>query len=275
VRSLSVDDIVLSPKPDLATAGELPAHARISAWLEQLIGSERLRAGDKLPPEVDVAAALGVSRMTLRHALAALEAKGLLERRRGRSGGNFVTLPRFDFNLAGLPGFTEQMRRNEVTAGAAVVRTSTRVAPAAARAALHLRPSGRVHEIIRVRSANGNPIALEETSLPASIFPGILALELTGSLYQLMDRQYGHSPHSAEELVEPVIATAAHADLLHLREGQPLLMITRTSYAVDGTPVEFAHDYFRPDRTRIVLHTEVDHEPRSTVTIREAAADQR
>lgn len=269
----SVSDIVLPPSPDLATAGGLPAHARIAAWLEELITTQQLRAGDKLPPEVEVAAALGVSRMTLRQALAALEARGLLERRRGRSGGNFVAVPRLDVDLTGLPGLTAQMRRAQVTAGALVVRTATRVAPKPARNALRLRAGSRVHEIVRVRSADGNPVALEETLLPASIFPGILHLELTGSIYQLMDREYGRSPYSAEELVEPVLATDTQADLLRLQQGQPLLMITRTSYAVDGTPVEFARDYFRPDRTRIVLHTHAEQTPRSRVTIGTSAAD--
>lgn len=264
--NLAVDDSVFAPKPDLTTAGELPTHARIGNWLERLIVAQQLRTGDRLPAEVDLAAALGVSRMTLRHALAGLEAKGLIERRRGRYGGNFVAMPRFDVDLAGLPGLTEQMRRAQLAAGAAVVRASTLVAPAASRAALALRPRGRVHEIVRVRSADGHPVALEETSLPATIFPGFLDLDLTGSIYRLMDREYGHGPHSAEELVEPVIATAELADLLRLEVGQPVLLVTRTTYAVDGTPVEFAHDYFRPDRTRIVVRTEVGQEPVSTMT---------
>ena len=48
--------------------------------------------------------------MTLRQALGALEARGLVQRKRGRSGGTFVTRPRIECDLTGLPGFTEQMR---------------------------------------------------------------------------------------------------------------------------------------------------------------------
>ncbi len=259
-------DLLASTPPDLADPGEAPVHARIADWLERQIVAGRLRPGDKLPTEVDIAAALGVSRMTLRQALASLAGKGLLESRRGRTGGNFVTRPRLDFSLGGLPGFTEQMRQAHVAAGAVVVEARTRPAHTYERDALRLRRGARVHEVVRVRSANGEPVALEETMLPAAVFPGLLGHDLTASLYELMRREYDRSPHSAEEVVEPVIATPDRARLLGVAEGAPLLMITRTSYTEDGVPVEFARDCFRPDRSRIVLRTQVDQPPSAKVS---------
>lgn len=99
-----MDDPALAVRPDLSGAGDSPAHLRIGHWLERLITSKTLRPGDKLPAEVEIANALGVSRMTLRQALASIEAKGLIDRRRGRFGGNFVATPRIEFDHAGLPG---------------------------------------------------------------------------------------------------------------------------------------------------------------------------
>jgi GntR family transcriptional regulator, transcriptional repressor for pyruvate dehydrogenase complex len=49
--------------------------------------------GEQLPPETDFAAQLGVSAMTLREALATLREQGLVETRRGRTGGTFVLRP--------------------------------------------------------------------------------------------------------------------------------------------------------------------------------------
>lgn len=254
----STDNDDMSSIPDLTCASELPAHARIAHWLEQLIVSRRLHAGDKLPAELEMAATLGVSRMTLRQALSAVENKGLLERRRGRFGGNFVAQPRFDFNLSGLPGFTEQMRRAHVEAGALVVQATTRSPAIAVRTALGLRRGEKVHEVIRVRSANGDPVTLEETYFPAAVFPELLTFDLKDSLYRVMDREYGMPPFSADEVIEPVSATAQQAELLRVEEGKPLLMLARTTYAESGIAVEFALDYFRPDRTRITLHTQAD-----------------
>ncbi len=259
-----MDDAVLALRPDPAAASQLPQHTRIAYWLERLITSGKLEAGDRLPSEVDIAAALGVSRMTLRQALAGIEAKGLLERRRGRFGGSFVTRARFDFNLSGLPGFTEQMRRAHVEAGAHVVRSGTRRPTPEVRTALRLRRGQQVHEVIRIRSANGDAIALEETCFPADVFPGMLAMNLTDSLYGVMQREFGRAPYTADEVIEPVKATRQQAELLGVSSDDPLLLITRTSYDADATPVEFAHDYFRPDRTRVTMRSQVDH---ATVTV--------
>jgi GntR family transcriptional repressor for pyruvate dehydrogenase complex len=49
--------------------------------------------GEQLPPETEFAAQLGVSAMTLREALASLRQQGLVETRRGRTGGTFVRRP--------------------------------------------------------------------------------------------------------------------------------------------------------------------------------------
>jgi len=49
--------------------------------------------GEQLPPETEFAAQLGVSAMTLREALATLREQGLVETRRGRTGGTFVRRP--------------------------------------------------------------------------------------------------------------------------------------------------------------------------------------
>ena len=49
--------------------------------------------GEQLPPEIDFAAQLGVSAMTLREALALLRLQGLVETRRGRTGGTFIRQP--------------------------------------------------------------------------------------------------------------------------------------------------------------------------------------
>lgn len=263
VRSLDVDDGMFGSAPDLTRGGSAPSHARIGQWLASLIADGALNTGDKLPPEGELAAAVGVSRMTLRQALSTLEQRGLVERRRGRAGGTFVSRPRIECDLTGLPGFTEQMRRARVRAGARVV--TARTVPAAPRVAraLDLAAGADVHEIVRVRLANREPLALEETYLAADAFPGLLERRLTGSLYALMRSAYGKSPHTAQEWLEPVVATEDQAEPLGIDTGAPLMLVTRTAYTPDGLPIEHAYDRYRADRTRIALRTGIDQTPGS------------
>src|SRR6478735_7091970 len=209
-----MDDPLLVDRPDLAGAGDQPAHMRIGNWLEQLIVSRTLAPGDKLPSEVEIANALGVSRMTLRQALAAIEAKGLIRRSRGRFGGNFVETPRLEFDHIGLPGFTEQLRRLDMAAGARVIGAATRPATAVVRQALQLKRGAQVHKIVRMRSANDTPVLIEETYLPAARFPGLLAADLTGSMYALMAEEFDTPLYSADEHIEAVPASESSAELL-------------------------------------------------------------
>jgi len=248
-------DDLLGSAPDLGEASSQPAHARIEQWLMTAIHDGGLAAGDKLPREEQLAASLGVSRMTLRQALATLDGLGVIVRVPGRQGGTFVAEPRIVCDLTGLAGFTEQMRRAHLRAGARMVRAVTRPASRAELRALGLDRGDAVHEVVRVRSANRQPLAIEQSCFPATLFPDLLEQRLTGSLYRLLERRYDRAPHTATEVLEPVIASAEQSGLLRVEPGSPLMLIERTAYAVSGTPVEHALDVFRADRTRITVRT--------------------
>jgi GntR family transcriptional repressor for pyruvate dehydrogenase complex len=63
-------------------------HEQVAESLRALIADGQLRPGDALPPERDLAARFGVSRVTVREALRFLQILGLVEARQG--GGNYV-----------------------------------------------------------------------------------------------------------------------------------------------------------------------------------------
>lgn len=257
MRTLDVGDAALGDKPDLASPADEPSHARIAAWLLASIRSGAVRTGDRLPPENSFAAGLGVSRMTLRQALGALEQQGWLERRRGRAGGTFVRTPKIDVDLTGMAGFTEQMRRVQRRAGALVVRSALVTPTAEVARELELGGESQAVRLVRVRSADQEPLALEESYLPAHLFVGLVDQDLTGSLYAAMGDGYGLAPHRAQEWLEPGIATPEHARLLEIEPGDPVMLVTRRAVTKAGVPVEFARDRYRADRTRISLWTEI------------------
>ncbi|NUR82602.1 MAG: GntR family transcriptional regulator [Nonomuraea sp.] len=227
----------------------MPAHVQIERWLQQAITAGEMATGDRLPGERELAAELGVSRMTLRQALATLEGRGVLIRVPGRSGGAFVAEPRIECDLTGLAGFTEQLRRSDLTAHATVLVAVTRAAGDSA-AALEIGRDEPVHEIVRVRSAGTTPIALERSAFPAARLPDLLKQDLSGSLYEILERRE-LAPHHATEYLDPVIPTPDEAGHLATTPGTPLMRIERTVYTAAGIPVEHARDLFRPDRVRI------------------------
>jgi GntR family transcriptional regulator len=242
-----------------AVAGESakPAWVQIEEQLTERIEAGRLAAGERLPPERELAEYLSVSRMTVRQALASLAARGLVERGVGR--GTFVReTGTVTHDLTRFTGFTGQVERSGLRAGSEVIEARACPAPETVADALGLDAGAPMLRIERVRSGGGLAMTLEDTWLPADRFPGLLERDLGGSIYELMGEHYDLAPVSATERLEPVAARAHDAQHLGVAEGAPLMLVERTSYAADGTPVEFARDRHRGDRARFVIRVAPD-----------------
>jgi GntR family transcriptional regulator len=234
-----------------------PAWVQIEEQLGDRIESGGLTPGERLPPERDLAEALHVSRMTVRQALASLAARGLVERGVGR--GTFVReAPPVIHDLTRVAGFTEEVERHGLQAGARILEAKQCSAPDQVATALQLAPGAPVVRLERVRLGSDRPMTLEDSWLPAERFPGLLDRDLTGSLYALMRTEYGLGPVTATERLEPMAARSYEADALEVAEGSPLMHVERVAYAADGTPVEFARDRHRGDAARFVIRVVPD-----------------
>jgi GntR family transcriptional regulator len=85
--------------------------------LAERISAGRLRPGQRLGAERALAAELGVSRATLRQALAVLEDSGLVRRVPGRGGGTFVSRDKIERDLSRVVGVPALLRSQGVVAG--------------------------------------------------------------------------------------------------------------------------------------------------------------
>jgi GntR family transcriptional regulator len=137
-RGAAAAALVTLPRkpPMIVRQPGVTAHAQIEDWLADAIAAGQLTPGDRLPTEHDLAAWLGVSRMTLRHALSELSQRGLVTRTVGRGGGTFVAEAKLEQDLTTLAGFSEQLRRHGKVASARVLAATRIPASPAAAAAL-------------------------------------------------------------------------------------------------------------------------------------------
>src|SRR4029077_12426745 len=115
-----------------------------------------------------------------------------------------------------------------------------------------------VVRIRRLRLGSGVPLVLEDSWVPGKRFPGIAERDLSGSLYTLMREEYGHEPVRAVERLEPAVARSHEAKALKIEVGAPLMLVERTAYDADGTPVEFARDRHRGDKARWIIKVTSD-----------------
>ena len=223
--------------------------------LAEQISSGRLRPGQRLGAERALAAELGVSRATLRQALAVLEEGGVVRRVPGRGGGTFVAKGKIERDLSRIVGVPALLRSQGVVAGTRVLSAGLTAADEPVARSLGLRPGDLVVDLNRIRLADGSPIVVEHARFPADRFLGLLELPLGGSVYELLGEHFGTRPAEAVERIEVVTASPGEAQVLDVPAGSPLLAITRTTSDADGAPIEFSQDLFRGDRIRIVVRT--------------------
>jgi GntR family transcriptional regulator len=158
-----------------------------------------------------------------------------------------------DHDLTRVAGFSEQLARQGLEPGARILEVTEAPAGWRISAALEIAPKATVVRIQRLRLGGDVPMALEDSWVPSEGFPGLADQDLGGSLYALMRDAYDAAPVRAIERLEPVLARAHEARALAVPAGSPLMLVERTAYAGDGTPVEFAHDRYRGDRARFVV----------------------
>jgi GntR family transcriptional regulator len=242
-----------------AEAGHAPARnlsratrQSVERSIRQLVSSDQLEKGCRLPPERDLAETFGVSRTTVRQVLDDLERTGLVHRKRGRGGGTFATRTRVSLDFGYLVGIPSYLRAQGFQAGAHVVSARMLPADPVTAGELQISTGAMVYDVIRVRLADEVQISLEHARLPVALFPDLLAQRLDDSLYELMAERHGLKVTKAMERLVAVLADEEQAALLGIEVGDPLMAIERVSYDENDQPLEYSNDLFRGDRTRVI-----------------------
>jgi GntR family transcriptional regulator len=234
--------------PERRAAGEPrePKYYSVKRHLLEVIGT--LTPGSPVPTERLLMAQLGTSRTTVRQALGELVGEGRLVRRQG--SGTFVAEPKVSWPLR-MTSFTEQASATGHAASTKLIDARREGASVEVATRLGLRDRAAVHRIERLRLVDDVPMALETSYLSATRFPGLARLlRRSDSLYRVLLDEFGVVPVTAEETIETASATPREAGLLDTETGAPILMLSRHSFAADGTPVEWVQSWYRGDRYR-------------------------
>ncbi|NUS72466.1 MAG: GntR family transcriptional regulator [Corynebacteriales bacterium] len=213
-----------------------------------------LKPGHAIAPERELAEQFRTSRTTVRQALTELVVQGLLERAQGR--GTFVANPKTTQTLQ-LNHPLDDIQANDIFPTSTLLTLDIEHADSEVSLRLELRGGARVVRIEKLRLTSGEPMAIETAYVPASRFPYLKRhLKQHKSLYCALREHYGITLSQAEETIETVLCPPREAMLLHTEVGAPMLLLSRRSYADDGTPVEFARSLYRGDRYKFATkHT--------------------
>lgn len=222
----------------------VPLHHQLAQQLRARLDDGTLAVGDVLPAEHQIAAALRVSRSTVRQALASLVQEGRLERKRNR--GTVVTAPPLRQSLAGFYSFAHTMAERGVHQHSRVLSRALQAAPGDVGALLGGGDSAVVY-IERLRYAGESPLLLEQCWFEREAGDGLFAADLTtASLYDVL-AMHGVVIARATETIKPVVLRAHEASLLTVEAGDAAFFVERISFS-GGRAIEVRRSLIRGDR---------------------------
>jgi GntR family transcriptional regulator len=213
-----------------------PLYLQLRDTLAQRISNGEWKPTAAIPNESDLAREFGVSAGTMRKALDLMEAERLLTRRQGR--GTFVNdqssdelAARFS-NIRGPDGkrVCGLVKSAEIAEGPANEMECAR---------LGLLPEDRVIRIHRVRHHKGQVFLVEDVSLPAALFPGLVEKKAVTDRIIVLAQEYGILLGKAEERVSLAGAPPAVAQKLGVAADSPVMVLNRLVLALDGRPIEW------------------------------------
>jgi GntR family transcriptional regulator len=237
-------------------------HQQVTSDLLARIQAGQFAPGSMIPTEAALCREYGVSRITVRRAMAELVARGLVRRQRGV--GSFVTGRAPDLREFHLVGFLdENLAFDHRVVSDAVLSADERIA-----AALGIEPGTRVRHICSVVHRAGEPFTLADAytaDLPdRRAEPSDYAARVPSA--QAMSQRLGRRIARAEQELDAVAANATAARHLGVQRGAPVIRARRVYFSADDQPVQYLVVRYHPSRYRFV----VDLVPRSGTTAFEA-----
>ncbi len=230
------------------TSTSLPIYIQISELLTREITAGLYAAGDRLPPEAELADKLGVAVGTLRKALTELELRGMLERKQG--SGTYV---RRDTSTAPLGKSVYEFFKLELLQGgglpsAIVVSFDQIDTPEAFQASF----SKKCYRVRRQRLLSGATVALEEIYFDADQHPSLKKEDLGVALYLFYKEHLGFWIAAAEDRIGQGLVPEWTPKGFALKMGSPSPCVERVSLDNTGQIREYSVTWFDADRCRYV-----------------------
>jgi len=238
------------PETSAASDQRLPRYHQLRERLSAEIGRGEWLPGQAIPTEAELARSHSMSIGTIRKAIDALVAEGILERFQGK--GTFVRRPKFDSSLFRFFRFNRQHGETRIPESR-ILKREVVSASANVAAALKLAAGAPVIHLSRLRLLDGKPFLVESIWVSKARFAKLLELDTRqfgDLLYPLYEQCCGQVIASAQETLTAEAAGPATAKLLGVKAGSPVIVVERLAAGYDRHPLEWrqsrgAADHFR------------------------------
>jgi len=221
----------------------IPAYITIRDYLSEQIAQGAIGLNEKLPSERELVDRFTSTRITVREALAKLEAEGVIYRSNRR--GWFVSPPRLQYDPSTRINFYKLAEQQDRVPSTRLLALKKIKGPAEIREKFGLTHSKeKLIEATRVRFLEERPVLFEQIYVVESRFPGLTKSDMEGSFTKLMDDNYGYKITSESNTIRVAALYDEEAEVLQLNAGAPCLNIHRQRNEKNGTLLEYDVEYW-------------------------------
>jgi GntR family transcriptional regulator len=241
----------MSNEHDVKRTPGTALHRQIFLVLKDGIAQGSYAPGTALPKEESLVQLFGVSRATVRRALADLELEGLVLRKHGL--GTFVREGLATGAKMATLSFVDELRHTAQSTEVRVVTLESSAPPAAVRSFLQVPDGEPVVHAIRVRMAGKVPLMITETWVPQDLGKSITAAALKRSpMYEVLNGQGVKFGRVVQE-ISAESADPHRAALLKCELSTALIRMSRIMHDQAGRPVMYVTAHLTPQHSRILM----------------------
>ena len=229
-------------------------YRRVAADLREAIAAGDYGSGGRLPAEGALAERYGVSRGTIRQALAVLRADGLVTSRRGTRRVVLDSAPARVQSFAELTSFARWARSIGERPGGRTVSVLRTPGEPVECEQLRLDHGSFVYRVLRLRTLSGRPVMVERSVYPEWVGELVERFPPEADSHSGLLEDHGVLFTDADHTIDVAPADADDARLLECRVGGALLRERRRSTDPTGTPVEWSDDRYLPGTVAFTVH---------------------
>lgn len=233
----------------------MPLYQQLMESIKADIDSGKYEYESKIPSEPELSEIYSVSRITVRRAVDELCSEGYLVKRQGK--GTFVNKPKMMRKMEQtdeVQSFSEVCRLNGMKPGGAVIETQITKVRRDEQQFFGVDEGADLLYIQRVRTADEQPIMLENNFFVYEKFPELLEEPLgEKSLFAVLEEKYNVVPAGGRTTLEIVRAAPIHTELLKVPLGEPLFYMNVYFEEENGTPVMIGRQFIVGSRFKYVF----------------------
>ncbi|WP_408011196.1 GntR family transcriptional regulator [Pseudalkalibacillus sp. A8] len=232
----------------------LPLYEQVKQYLEEKILSREWDEGFRLPTEKELAQQFNVSNITIKRAIHELVNIGLLYRQSGK--GTFV-IRRNEQNISKLvtlrneswedyqhPHRTLSFHKEEAGKNLSNL--------------FRIGPEDDVYKINRIKLQDDQPVAIEYSFIPASLFPDFQVSTIENDLlYNMFQEKYDMKLDKAKIYFNTILADEYEANLLKVPIGEQLIVFERFTSTVDQWIIEYSKFILKQEQSRYFLEVQL------------------